>query len=79
MDVCPPNEGSNLVRGVHLGLDTENTLVFATSRPVVTIGLHDLVIVETADVVLVSTRERAQEVKKIVEQLEGNDDLKHLL
>ncbi len=79
MEVCPPNEGSNLVRGTHLGLDTKNTLVFATSRPVVTIGLEDLVIVETEDVVLVSKRERALEVKKIVEQLEGNDDLRHLL
>jgi mannose-1-phosphate guanylyltransferase len=79
MEVCPPNEGSNLVRGIHLGLDTKNSLVFATSRPVVTIGLDDLVIVETEDVVLVSTRERAQEVKKIVEQLAGNEDLKHLL
>lgn len=79
MEVCPPNEGSNLVRGTHLGLDTKHTLVFATSRPVVTIGLEDLVIVETEDVVLVSTRKRAQEVKKIVEQLEGNEDLKHLL
>lgn len=79
MEVCPPNQGSNLVRGVHLGLDTERTLVFATEKPVVTIGLRDLVIVDTGDVLLVSTRERALEVKKIVEQLEGDEKLRRLL
>ena len=78
MEVCPPNEGTNLVRGIHLGLDTEHTLVFATEKPVVTIGLRDLVIVDTGDVLLVSTREKSQEVKKIVEQLEKDQNLRHL-
>jgi mannose-1-phosphate guanylyltransferase len=79
MEVSRPNQGSNLVRGRHLGLDTEGTLVFATTKPIVTIGLRDLVIVDTEDVLLVSTRDRAQDVKKIVEQLEGNQDLHNLL
>ena len=79
MGVSEPNQGSNLVRGTHIGLDTEGTLVFATSRPVVTIGLQDLVIVDTEDVLLVAHRDRAHEVKKIVEQLEGDEDLRHLL
>jgi mannose-1-phosphate guanylyltransferase len=78
MEVCPPNEGSNLVRGTHLGLDTERTLVFATVKPVVTIGLRDLIIVDTGDALLVSTREQAQEVKKIVERLKGDEKLGHL-
>ncbi len=78
MEVCPPNQGSNLVRGTHLGLDTEGTLVFATQKPVVTIGLRDLVIVDTGDVLLVSTREKAQDVKKIVEQLETDEELRPL-
>jgi mannose-1-phosphate guanylyltransferase len=79
MEVSEPNQGSNLVRGTHVGLDTENTLVFATAKPVVTIGLQDLVIVDTEDVLLVARRDRAHEVKKIVEQLEGDDELRHLL
>ena len=78
MEVCSPNEGSNLVRGTHIGLDTEGTLVFATRKPVVTLGLRDIVIVDTDDVVLVATRDRSQDVKKIVEQLEKDDELRHL-
>lgn len=79
MEVSQPNQGSNLVRGTHLGMGTENCLVFATHKPVVTIGLRDLVIVDTGDVLLVATRERAKEVKNVVEQLESNEEFKHLL
>ncbi len=78
MEVRTPNQGTNLVRGTHLGLDTERTLVFAADKPVVTIGLRDMVIVDAGDVLLVSTRDKVQEVKKIVEQLEGDDNLRHL-
>jgi len=79
MEVCPPNQGTNLVRGTHLGLDTERTLVFATQKPVVTIGLRDMIIVDTGDALLVSTRERAQDVKKVVEQMEEDEELRKLL
>ncbi|MGI5837890.1 MAG: mannose-1-phosphate guanylyltransferase [Chloroflexota bacterium] len=78
MDVSAPNQGSNLVKGTHLGVGTENCLVFATDKPVFTIGLKDLVIVDTGDALLVSTKERAKEVKTIVEQLEKDDQFKHL-
>ena len=40
-------------------------------------GLEDVVVVDTVDAVLVTTRERAQDVKKVVEQLKlsGREDL----
>jgi mannose-1-phosphate guanylyltransferase/mannose-6-phosphate isomerase len=44
--------------------------VHATSRLVGTVGIENLVIIETADAVLVATREHSQEVKQIVSQLE---------
>jgi mannose-1-phosphate guanylyltransferase len=78
LEVSPPNQGSNLVRGTHVGLGTEHSLIFATQKPVVTIGLHDLVIVDTEDVLLVATRARAHDVKKVVEQMEEDSNLKRL-
>jgi mannose-1-phosphate guanylyltransferase/mannose-6-phosphate isomerase len=48
---------------------SHNTLVHATSRLVSVVGLDDVVVVETPDAVLVTTRERAQEVKQIVSRL----------
>ncbi|MFM9902252.1 MAG: mannose-1-phosphate guanylyltransferase/mannose-6-phosphate isomerase [Polaromonas sp.] len=49
--------------------DCDNTLVHATSRLVSVVGLHDVVVVETPDAVLVTSREKSQDVKNIVAQL----------
>jgi mannose-1-phosphate guanylyltransferase/mannose-6-phosphate isomerase len=49
--------------------DSSNTLVHAHSRLVSVVGLHDVVVVETADAVLVASRERSQDVKLIVNHL----------
>ena len=51
--------------------DSHNTLVHATSRLVSVVGLSDVVVVETPDAVLVSSRAHSQDVKKIVGQLES--------
>ncbi len=49
--------------------DSANTFVHATSRLVSVVGLSDIVVVETPDAVLVTDRQRSQEVKQIVNQL----------
>ena len=49
--------------------DSRNTLVHATSRLVSAVGLDNVVIVETPDAVLVADRQRSQDVKLIVNQL----------
>ena len=59
----------NATRGDVLTSDTHNSIVHADSRLVATVGVDDLVIVETPDAVLVASRDRAQDVKKIVERL----------
>ncbi|PIQ70036.1 mannose-1-phosphate guanylyltransferase [Candidatus Shapirobacteria bacterium CG03_land_8_20_14_0_80_40_19] len=55
--------------GTHLGFETKNCLVEAQSRLVATVGVSDLIIVEMKDVVLVCNREKAQDVKNIVNTL----------
>lgn len=50
--------------------DTESTLVYGSGRTVVTLGVRNLVIVDTEDVVLVCDRSRAQDVRRIVRRLE---------
>jgi mannose-1-phosphate guanylyltransferase/mannose-6-phosphate isomerase len=52
-----------------LHTDSHNTLVHSTSRLVALVGVSDLVVVETADAVLVTSRSRSQDVKAIVSQL----------
>lgn len=68
-DIAPTDEMGNALIGDVLTEDVSNTYVRAEHRMVALVGVEDLVVVETADAVLVSRRDRAQDVKKIVEQL----------
>lgn len=70
----------NVTQGDTVVVDTKDSLVFATSRLVATVGVRDLVVVETADAVLVARRDASQEVKKVVQSLESqNKRDEHLL
>jgi mannose-1-phosphate guanylyltransferase len=65
--------GSNIIIGdespTHIGVDTQGCLIHGTSKLIATIGLKDLVIIDTADILLICPKDRAQEVKKLVEAL----------
>ncbi len=63
----------NLLRGDVCTIDSCRNLVFADHRLVATVGCDDLVVVETADAVLVADRGRSQEVKAVVEWLQAQD------
>ena len=67
--VLPKDDSGNVAQGDVLLHDCRNTLAMSASRLVACIGVDDLVIVETADAILVSRRDKTQEVKKIVDRL----------
>jgi mannose-1-phosphate guanylyltransferase len=77
-EVLPADTDGNLVvGGEHAGLDTVNTLVHASGRHkrlIATIGVENLVIVETDDVLLICPREKSQQVRAMVEQLKKQAD-----
>jgi mannose-1-phosphate guanylyltransferase/mannose-6-phosphate isomerase len=60
----------NVISGDVMLSDTENSLVHATNRLVALAGVKDMVVVETADAVLVAHRHKSQDVKMIVSALE---------
>jgi mannose-1-phosphate guanylyltransferase len=71
------SEEGNAIVGQHIGMGTKNSLIYSTSpsKLVATIGLEDVVVVDTHDVLLVARRSQNQDVKKVVERLkqEGLD------
>ncbi|KQW42124.1 mannose-1-phosphate guanyltransferase [Pelomonas sp. Root662] len=77
--VSEKDENGNAFVGDALIADSKNTLVHATSRLVGVVGLTDIVVVETADAVLVSDRSRSQEVKQIVNRLGAEQRGEHAL
>jgi mannose-1-phosphate guanylyltransferase/mannose-6-phosphate isomerase len=77
-DILPADERGNVTRGDVLLEDTSNCYVHADSRLVAALGLRDLVIVETADAVLVAPRAKVQDVKKIVARIKAAGRAEHL-
>lgn len=53
----------------YVGIDTTGSLIRGGKKLIATIGLEDLVVVDTEDALLICARDRAQEVKAVVEQL----------
>ena len=59
----------NACFGKAVGIDTENCVIYSPNKLVATIGISNLVIVETDRALLVCPLERVQEVKKLVEKM----------
>jgi mannose-1-phosphate guanylyltransferase/mannose-6-phosphate isomerase len=69
-EISKKDSHRNHYKGRHIGFDNENTLVYNnTNRLVATIGLKNLAVVDTEDVVLVCDKDKGQEIKKITEEL----------
>ncbi|ESP95114.1 mannose-1-phosphate guanylyltransferase/mannose-6-phosphate isomerase [Pseudoalteromonas luteoviolacea] len=68
-EVSEKDENGNAFIGDVKSVDTKNTLVFGEDKLVSTVGVEDLVIVNTKDAVLVAHKNESQKVKEIVNQL----------
>lgn len=77
-DVLPADAAGNVVRGDVMLEDSTGCYVHADSRLVTALGLHDMVIVETADAVMVAPRSRVQDVKKLVARLKSAGRTEHV-
>ena len=69
--VSEKDAGGNVTRGDVMLEDTESCLVFSQSRLVATVGVKDLIVVETPDAIMVADKSRAQDVKKIVNRIKA--------
>jgi mannose-1-phosphate guanylyltransferase len=77
-DLLPSDDNGNIViGGQHIGLETRQTLVYVAHehRLIVTIGVEDLVVVDTGDVLLVCRKDQAQEVRQVVNQLKKDSEV----
>lgn len=65
------DENKNVILGKHIGIDTQNCIIMSEEKLIATIGISDLIVVNTSEATFISKKERAEEVKKIVEKLEA--------
>lgn len=74
-DELPKDEFDNTVSDNYISIDSTHNLVFTEDRTIATIDIDDLIIVDTADALLISKRGSSQKVKDVVEELrkQGSD------
>lgn len=72
-EISDQDEAGNVSKGDVLIHESTNSLLLADSRCVAAVGLDDVIVVETADAVLVADKQRCQEVKAIIDRLKASD------
>ena len=74
----PHNVNGNTEDKLHIAIDSKNNLVMSSNRQIATIDLENMMVVDTADALLVAPLASSQKVKKLVENLkEKHSDLLH--
>ena len=70
-DILPKDDNGNAVQGDVLALECQNSLIMGHDRLIAGIGLDDLLLVETDDVIVVAKKGESQKVKNVVEKLKA--------
>lgn len=78
-DISNKDKDGNVFVGHVLDKNSKNSFVYASSKLVATIGLEDMIIVETEDAILACKKEQAQNVKHIYNTLKEQNDNTHLI
>ncbi len=68
-EVTDKDAAGNIISGNVIDIDSTDSVVYAEKRLVATIGLSNTIVVDTPDATLVCSRDRAQDVKKVVDEL----------
>jgi mannose-1-phosphate guanylyltransferase len=79
-DVLLPDEGGNVVvNSEHMLLDTHNSLVYSSDKKlIVTIGVDDLIVVDSGDALLVCHRDQTQQVRQVIANLKKSQREEYL-
>lgn len=76
-DVTAKDDNNNVHKGDVLSVSSQNNYVFAETGLVATVGLENIVVVQTKDAVLVAAKDKVQDVKAIVQQLKAAGRSEH--
>ena len=76
-EVSDKDKDDNVITGDVLTVDSHNNYIFAETGLVATVGLDNTIVVQTKDAVLVASKDKSQEVKRIVNQLKADKRQEH--
>ncbi len=72
-EIADKDESGNILKGDVLVADVSNSYLSSSGRLIGAVGLENLIVVETADAILVADKDRVQDVKAIVNQLKADN------
>lgn len=78
-ELFKPSESSVLTFGNAKTFDTSESIIMGNGRCVITLGVKNLVVVETPDVVLVADKEKSEEIKEVVRSLSSDPSLRYMV
>ena len=70
-DVCEKNQDNNVLKGDVIAHQTTNSYIHSQNKLIATVGVDNIVVIDTPDAVLVANKDKVQAVKNIVEQLKA--------
>jgi mannose-1-phosphate guanylyltransferase/mannose-6-phosphate isomerase len=78
-EVLPKDSNQNIISGNVIDINSKNSIIYADKRLVATVGLEDMVVVDTPDATLVCHKKNAQDVKKVVDEIKKRKMEEHLI
>jgi mannose-1-phosphate guanylyltransferase len=78
-DVCEKNQDNNVLKGDVIAHQTTNSYIHSQHKLIATVGVDNVVVIDTPDAVLVANKDKVQAVKSIVEQLKAENRPEALL
>lgn len=73
-DALTNDSKEHFATGEHIDFESENLLVYGSKKLVVTVGVKDLIIIDTDDAILICDKNRAGQISDVVKKLEESND-----
>ncbi len=70
-EVCQQDENHNVIKGDVIAHDTSNSYIHSQNKLIATLGVDNLVVIDTPDAVLIANKDKVQNVKEIVNELKA--------
>ncbi len=67
--VFPADENGNIIKADHINIDTKECIIYGDKKLIATIGLNNIVVVDTEDAIMICDKNKTQDVKQIVDKL----------
>ncbi|MCF6331018.1 MAG: mannose-1-phosphate guanylyltransferase/mannose-6-phosphate isomerase [Sulfurimonas sp.] len=71
----PKDKNGNTLTKNHISIDSNNNFIYANERKIATVDINNLIIVDTADALLISKKGSSQKIKAIVKEIRKNTQL----